>query len=727
MAVRVSTSSSESDRPGILTKLMDRLRQVQNAESVLRQNMAEDLDFFSGEGQWPGNVKSERELDGRPCLTINRIPQFVSQVTSMIRSNRPAVQVNPTSGGARPDVAEALQGVIRNIETNSDADTAYDTGVEYQAITGRGYVRVITAYAEDDDFDQVLEFVACPNPLLIFCDIAAQKPDKTDKRFAVILEDIPKDDFIDEYGEAAYVNGQSFFATNRDLSPDWMPEGRVRVAEYYYKDIERAEMVDIKVPDGKGGFTEHRLEDSVLPSDKDMEDAGWEIVDRRHVMRTTIKWLRATPYMILEGNKDKTGGRRVPGRMIPVFDVLGQQLNINGRSDVRGMVRNAKDPARMISFWASSITEIIALTPRAPYIGYEGQFKGHENKWNTANKRSYAYLEVVPTTIGGQPAPFPQRTQFSPAIQAMVDAFQLADNDLKSVMGMYDASLGRSGPEQSGAAILARQRQGEVGNSVYQDNVNRTVRACGRYLLQAIPEVYAPKRVLRILGVDDKQRTVLIHDGSEKLDHESLKAAQGITDIYDISVGRYDISISSGPSFKSRREESVKAMLELVKVYPQAAPAVADLMVANMDWPGAAQIAGRLKRMVPPTLLGEEDGGKAPIPAEQFEQLQKAFQEMKQKLDAKALDIQSRERVAQLESQTEKEIASAGDRKDLLIAEMKNRDAERDRQFDGMMRRLELQLEHMQEIRMSDTQRENDIQVAQQTQPPALPSEGVTT
>ena len=90
-----------------------------------RDAAVDDLRFLEGEGQWPDGIKATREADGRPCLTINKLPQYVNQVANDSRQNRPSIKVSPVDSGADKKTAELLGGLIRNIQVSSAADDAH--------------------------------------------------------------------------------------------------------------------------------------------------------------------------------------------------------------------------------------------------------------------------------------------------------------------------------------------------------------------------------------------------------------------------------------------------------------------------------------------------------------------------------------------------------------------------------------------------------------------------
>jgi hypothetical protein len=334
----------------------------------------------------------------------------------------------------------------------------------------------------------------------------------------------------------------------------------------------------------------------------------------------------------------------------------------------------------MYNYWDRAETETIALAPRAPYIGGEGQFEGYEQQWKQANVRAFPYLEYKPKSLAGEPAPPPQRQQFEPPIAAIVQAVQQADNDIKSTTGMFDPSLGNINPrERSGKAIQALQKQGEIANSNYIDNLARAITHTGRILVDLIPSIYdRPGRVVRVLGLDDQQKTVALNapfvpgpQGQPQPVPPGMPPPPQAKQ-YDLAKGRYTVRVQVGPSFTTRRQEAVGSMLELISAFPQMAALVGDLVVAEMDWPGARQVSERLKKMLPPQL--QDDQQQAPIPPQVQAQMQQAGQmidaltqrvnELTQAIqtdvvkaskdaELKRMEMESRERVAAMQVQAD--------------------------------------------------------------------------
>tara|TARA_B100000949_G_C14289143_1_gene456185 strand:- start:5874 stop:8279 length:2406 start_codon:yes stop_codon:yes gene_type:complete len=627
----------QTERDEFLRLAHMRFHTVVSAEAELRKNMLEDLKFRASE-QWPEQVKTMRNADSRPCLTVNRIPQFIRQVTNNQRASRPAIAVNPTGDDADQDVAEVIQGVVRHIENKSDADVAYSTAGDHQATMGRGYIRVITDYVDDDplDLNQEIRIERVGNPFSVYMDPSAQKPDGSDARYGFVVEDLPKDEYTFRYPLSDLVN-LSEFTSSGNQQAEWMPEGSVRIAEYFYVEETREQVVILLMPDGSKQKVprETYADVTALPE-------GVTLLAEREVTNRAVKWALINGAEILEGDALKVGGLDWPGKYIPLVPVLGDEININGVKDYRGIVRDAKDPQRMYNYWVSAETEMIALAPRAPFVAAEGQFEGHEAKWENANVRNFPYLEYKPKTFSGQLAPPPQRQSWEPPIQAMTMAIAQSDNDLKSTGGFNDASLGVRGPQESGKALRTRQQQDEMANSHYLDNLGRAIRQVGRIVVDLLPNIYDIARVIRIVGDDEKRRNVMVFAGAENApsDVDVEQMPPGIEGIYNLGVGRYDVSVSVGPSFQTRRQEAVDSLVQFVQAYPNAFPMIGDLLAENMDWPGSKQVAARLKKMLPPQL--QDDVDQRDIPPEvqarmqqidgQLKQIQKAYQQAQEAL-----------------------------------------------------------------------------------------------
>jgi hypothetical protein len=617
-----SVEDGKSDED-ILLIAKARLQLAEEAETEIRKHALDDLKFRAGE-QWPDGIKNQRSIDERPCLVINRLPQFVQQITNDQRQNQPAIKVHPTDSLATEETAKVIQGLIRHIENNSNAEVAYDTAFESAVIGGFGYWRVITGFSDPDSFEQEIFIKRIKNPMSVFLDPYAQEPDASDANWGFVVDDISPDEFKQKYPDAlaSSMSIDAIWAS----APTWVREKNLRIAEYFYK-----EWTETKIHLLSTGETVRDEDLKQRLSDAATANIQSTVVKSRDTKIPVIKWVKLNGVEILE----KTEWL---GIYIPIVPVYGAELNVDGERILEGIIRNAKDPQRMYNYWKSAETEAIALAPRAPFIGAEGQFEGHESEWGTANKRNHPYLEYKQTALNGQQAPPPQRQTFEPAIQAITQASMASADDLKATTGIYDAGTGNQGNEQSGVAIDRRNTQVQTANFHFVDNIKRSLRHTGRILVDLIPKIYDTQRASRIIG-DDGTASVVMLNGPTG---ETGKDGKQI--LYSLDQGRYDAVMDVGPSYASKRQEAANSMMEFTKFYPQAALNVMDLITKNMDWPGAEEMSDRFKKMLPPGLA--TDDKQQPIPPQaqaQMKQMSQMIQQLSMHLDQKTQIIQQKQ------------------------------------------------------------------------------------
>lgn len=621
----------ETKDEALLALAKAQFERVVTAEQENRTYMLDDFRFRAASPdnfyQWPDAIRSKRETDPsgqRPCLTINKLPQHVNQVTNDIRQNRPAIKVIPVDDKADPEVAEVLNGVIRHIQYASDADIAYDTAADNQVVAGVGYIRVLTDYVDDESFDQDIKIERIRNIFTVYDDPDIIDPTGSDRKFLFITEMLSHKEFEAQYPDAEVVDWDVIGLG--DPGARWYEKDRVRVAEWWRCEYE---MKTLKL--WASGATTIGDEDPVAAG---VAAEGEEPIKTREVNAKKVMFRKICGHQILEESE-------WPGKYIPVARVVGNEYDIEGKITLSGLVRNAKDAQRMYNYWASQEVEMLALAPKAPFIAAAGQIEGYEHQWKNANTVNYAVLEynpVVDTEAGEQAFPPPQRAVPPQPSQGILQAKLGASDDIKTTTGQYDASLGQKSNETSGKAILARQREGDIGTFQYVDNLSRAIRFVGRIIVDLIPKIYDTKRVARILGEDDGVDMAT-------LDPNLPQAVQSVQDpqtgkelekIYNPGVGRYDVAVVVGPSYTTKRQEALDAMTQMVQGNPQLWQVIGDLLVKNQDWPGADDMAKRLKAMLPPQLQDKEGDEDMPPQARQMieqalsqsEQFQAALKQM---------------------------------------------------------------------------------------------------
>ncbi len=517
----------------IVKEAKEAFETCQEAEEENRDNAESDIKFARMGDQWDEADRAKRAREGRPVLTINRMPAFIRQVANDARLNTPSVKVFPVDDTADVECAEILNGLLRNIQVQSNADAAYDTAMSDAVTGGFGYFIIDVDYAYNDTFEQDILIKRIANPFTIHGDPRSTAIDSSDWNIGFVSDMMSHSEFEKEFPDADKVDWDADFESEKDL--DWITEESVRVADYW-KRVEEDRPI-VLLSDGQV------IDEEVYEKNKDYWDVSQVFVENTR----TVKSWKVKRYTL--------SGQEVleeidwPGMYIPIIPVYGEESWVEGKRHFKSLIRDAKDPQRVYNYWRTASTELVALAPKAPFIGPVGAFDEDGDKWATANTESHPYLQY-----DGQVAP--QRQAFAgPPAGALQEALNASD-DMKSVMGMFDASLGARSNEQSGRAILARQREGDVSTFHFIDNLNKAIQHAGKIILDLIPHVYSGERVIRVLGEDDKPENVqvnqpipMMQDGQPVMDEMGQPKAR----IYDLTKGKYDLVVRSGPSFTTRR------------------------------------------------------------------------------------------------------------------------------------------------------------------------------
>ncbi len=680
----MSEQDEKVDEKDALSVARKRFKESQDQWTEVRNKARDDMKFALLGEQWPEDQLQERQSLQRPALTLNRMPSFIRQVVNDARQNRPAITVRPAEGGDYK-TADMMGGLFRNIEAISNADIAYDTAVTTAVSGSFGFVRIDVDYTRDDAFDMDILIKPVVNPFSVLWDAMDRQADSRDWRYAFIVEDWPKSRFRDEYPNAECAD------VDTDLvEQGWFSENTVRVAEYFERIPSKRKI--LLLSDGNIVDAEEYEKVAEL-----LQSANVGVVNERevqsfrviHRLMSGAEFLTETPWA---------------GSRIPISPCWGDDINIAGERHILSLIHHAKDSQRLFNLWRSNEAELISLAPKTPFIGPEAAFTGTDkDKWALANKKPYAYISYK----GNQP---PQRQQYVGAPVAEMRAALAAQDDMKSIIGIYDASLGARSNETSGRAILARQREGDVSTFHFIDNLSRCIRGVGEIILDLIPKVYTPGRVVRILGEDGKAKNVAggAHD----------KARQDLMEVYDISNGRYDLVVSTGPSFTTRREEAATQIMEMGRVVPDFFKVAGDILARNFDWPGAEELAKRLEKMVPPELKELPEGAPPPPPKPDPAMMELAMLEKKAaaelELERKKAEAQYNLKRQELEGKLALEAQA-----DKTKAENEYRIALQKMNQEHAIRMQEIQKEH--ELRVKEKAMELDVELVKfRTKPPPM-------
>jgi hypothetical protein len=598
------------EKADLIKEARERMQLAWEADKKNREEAALDLRFLAGD-QWSDNVKREREAEGRLMLTINRLPQFLRQVTNPIREADLSIKTAPVDSKSDPKTAKVFDGLLKQIQYQSSAKAVYATACEHQTGCGIGWVRVCSDYVDDQTFDQELRVKAIPNPLAVYDDPGAVEPDRCDSNWRFITQMIPQADYEARWPKAA-VEGVSTPSDGLD-GTYWQTDDKIRVAEYWKK--VPVEKTLVQLEDGQ------TVELDKLRHMEQLMGLKVPYVRHRTVETHEIKQYLISGADVLEGPFDW------PGKYLPQVPFIGSEVPVESGTYRYSLIRFARDPQALYNYARTAAGESIALAPKAPYMVTARQIGKFQDQWSTVNTKNRPYVMYEPD----ERAPGPPKREHPPEPPvALMNEAMTAAEDMKGTTGIYDASLGGKSNETSGIAINQRQVQGDTANYHYQDNAQRSLEHLGRILIDIIPSIYDTERIIRILGEDDAEEFI------------EINKTVGMDPMTQLRIGR---------SADSKRLETASAMLDFLKAFPEAAPFVGDLVAKNLDFPGADQIAKRLRNMVPPQALADPDDPEAPQPPDPMSD--PAIQAQMAELTAKVekLMAEARKTTAEAENQ----------------------------------------------------------------------------
>lgn len=676
-----------SDDDKILAEAHKRFERSSGYWAAIREGCLLDMKFSLGdcenEWQWPQWALAQRKDDRRPVLTINRMSAHIAQVCNEVRQNPPQSKVRPVDDNADIETAEIFTGLIRHIWNNGDAIYAITNANEWQVGGGYGYFRVLTDYVDDGSLEQEIYIKAIVDPTTVYDDPAIQLPTGADRQFCFVVEDMPREEFKEQYPDAQEVD---FSSTGGN---QWWQEDSVRIAEYWT--MKRKARTLNMYADGSTGYADE--DDGLIP-----------VIKSRSVDVPYVCWYKITGSEIIDR-------RELPQKYIPIVRVVGVEKILDGEREVKGLTRNAKDAQRMYNFWATSYAERVALAPLAPFIGPQGFAENFEQKWGAANRKSFAYLEYnVVHDDQGAPLPGPQRQPGPDVPAGYVQGMMLSSDDIKATTGQFDASLGAAGNETSGKAIMARQREGDMGTFHFIDNTAKAVEFAGNIIVDLIPKTYDTSRVLRILGEDGSEDFAQIDPSMEGAKMEARDMAGKVRRIYNLGVGRYDLSVSTGPTYTTKRQESADFFTQLAQADPTLMQRAGDIIVRNFDLPGAEELSERLKLFLPPEVRQAEEQEEGQQMPPQIMAAVKQIEQANQMLDMKAQEL------AQVKAELDKQSGTVDAGKAELQAAYERLQAE-EREL-SLQKQLAIRDIQIAELRLKQTAMTAQHQIEEAMEPP---------
>jgi len=605
--------------------------------------------------QWPNylwNMRRDDPAGYKPRLTVNKIRSHNLQITNDQKQNKPGIKISPVGDDATFEAAKIWMGLVRHIERISKATVAYSTAGDFQVQSGLGYIRVDWDYIPNT-FDKEIYIRRVRNPLNVFLDPDKNEVDGSDARFGFYFDDTPRVDFLEEFpwmkgkvGEAAFGNSQG-----------WINQDHIRQCEYFYKELKKDKLVLMRNPDAEGAADKFVMAKwSKIPAKIRAQIEPGDIIRRREFMDETIRWVKIAGNDIVDRGK-------WPGRFVPLVPVVGEEVEIDGILDRKGHTRGMKDAQRMYNFWTSNAVEQVALQTKAKWFVPVGSTESLDAYFKTINTSNYPYVPINAFDNEGRQLPPPVPIDPPTMADGYIKGMMVAREELMMVSGQREENFGQPTNAISSVAIDQRQRKGDQATYHYIDGLATAIRQVGNIILDLAPHIYSRKQVRQILAEDGSEQFIQIDPYSDVAYAEEKGPDDKTWVIFNPRVGRYWVDSDIGPSYATKRQEAWDAFVQITTANQQLTTVIGDLMFRNADFPGANEIADRLKNMVPPEATG---GPSAALQAAQAQNksLQALLVEMTEKLaqmELKTRDQGERRKIEQQDADTRrlKEIGNA--------------------------------------------------------------------
>lgn len=626
--------------------------------SQIYEAAKDDLRFLSDEpgAQWDAKAYNSRVKKNKPALQIDRLTQYVNQVSNDVRMNTPSINIIPHSGGADIETAEIYQGLIRDIEQKSRSDDAYDYAVNSSIKCSIGFIRVDHRYKDAKSFEQDLYIDRVVNPLSVYLDPNSVSPDGSDARCAWVLDEISVSEFKSRWQKFSPVSFDND-AQNRELKDG----DQIVICEYFK--IKDKTITIAQLSDG-----------SVVEVE---EGAPIDAVEFRETTRPVVYRYHLSGQDILEETT-------FPGEYVPIIPVYGEEAWRDGKRFIHSLIRKAKDPQKRYNYWASVEAEMLMKANKATVIAVGGTTENYASDY--INPDDAIVLRYDQMDAKGNPAPPPQFNSGPGIPSGVVQAMVNASEDIKATLGLYDAFIGQRSNETSGVAIRQRKMEGDRAVYHFGDNLVRSITQVGRVLVSAIPVIYSKPRIVSVIGKEENSDTVGINGAM----------VEGQERPYYLSQGQYNVVVTTGASYATQREEAAEFFQQVIQSQPALMQVAGDLMFKYMDFPGAQALAERIKKTIPPQLL--EDDGQDP----QVMALQQENEKLKQAIGAMQAELQSK--------QSEIEIKVMSEQNDVQESQAKNQIEIAKLQLEQQKIKLEGELKFMdmelkaREIALKETQ-----------------------
>lgn len=587
----------------IVEESLRRFDMAQKSQYEIRLRCLQDRRFVFVDGaQWEDALRLQ--FDNKPRFEINKLHLACIRIFNEYRANRVTVKFEKADDDADDHTADFLQGIHRADEKRSGGSEAYDNAFEEGTAGGFGAWRLTNVYVdEEDEEDEKQKIIFEPiydADRFVFWDLGGKKYDKSDAKHCWVLTAMGRAEYTDTYGDSpndAYATAATYTASAQSMGLgrlvtmtefDWYTPDVVYIVEYY-KIEEKKKKVHVFRPNHLNTKDKDvKIDDDDLKADEDGKDPRKDLEAQgyTHIRTRTVKRKRVHKY-IHDGARVLEDCGFIAGPNIPIVPFYGKRAWVDNQERIQGHIRTGKDSQRLLNMQVSLLAIISALSPRAKPVFTPQEIRGHEMTWADDNindnpfllKNAYDPEDGTPPQV--LPLQFTQPPNVPPALAAMIE---MTNADIKELMGGQEE--GEKVVSNISDALMERvQSKIDMQAFIYIDNFSKSMERSGQIWLGMAKEIYDEDgRLMVSVGPDGKHSHVRL---------KQPRMVEGVSQVVnDPAKGKFDVTVDTGPAFKSKREATVRGLVSLLQFVqdPQLIQIITSLIMANMEGEGLEDV-----------------------------------------------------------------------------------------------------------------------------------------
>lgn len=558
------------------------------SQQEIRLKCLQDRRFVFVDGaQWEDGLRLQ--FDNKPRFEVNKLHMACVRIFNEYRANRISVAFDPTNDDADKQTAEMLEGAYRHDERHSGGQEAYDNAFEEGVAGGMGAWRLRNVYADEDDEDDDTQKIVI-EPIYdadssVFFSLDGKRYDKSDAGRCWVITSMSRDEYAekwgeppeDDYGLPSTAQGTSFRKVQKMTEFDWYTPDVIYVAEYYVKEEKKKKVLVYRLP-GQNKKDRKFDESELTEQDRqDMLDQGYQ-----HIRTRTVKARRVHKW-IHDGSRVLEDCGIIAGPNIPIVPFYGKRAYIDNQERIMSHIRLGKDAQRLFNMQISLLAMISALSPRRKPIFTPEQMSGHAVKWANDNIDDNPFLLIngIANGNGGLIPAGPIGYTEPPNVpEPLAALMQLTDASIKELTGNQEA--GEQVASNISDALMERvQDKVDMMAFIYMDNMSKSIQRSGEIWLGMFREIADEDgRKIPTLGEDGKRGVAVLRqprmvDGASQM-------------VNDPSRGKFQVTVDTGPAFKSRRDKTVRSLVAVLQYVddPKLKQIITSLALTNMDGEG---------------------------------------------------------------------------------------------------------------------------------------------